>query len=149
VSQWSYQANDHSSSPAISADGRYVAFQSGASNLVPDEPNNAGDIFVYDRETGNSELVSYVGVEATKVSAFMEAVRVDIEQSLTGYGAQIAGCGRSGNDGEIPAGALPNVDYFSIRYSLDETEGVINVWGVHDNGTHSVFLVLITESFGA
>jgi Tol biopolymer transport system component len=58
VSPRSSQANDHSSSPAISADGRYVAFQSGASNLVPDDTNDAGDIFVYDRTTGAVELIS-------------------------------------------------------------------------------------------
>jgi hypothetical protein len=32
--------------PALSADGRYVAFYSDASNLVPDDTNNAFDIFV-------------------------------------------------------------------------------------------------------
>ena len=53
-----YQANHHSSSPAISADGRYVAFQSSASNLVPGDTNDAGDIFVYDRETQATELIS-------------------------------------------------------------------------------------------
>lgn len=90
-----------------------------------------------------------IQVDETNVSALMEAVRSDIEQLLASSGAQIVGRGRSGNDGETPAGALPNVDYFSLRYSQDETEGVINVWGVHDNGTHFVILVLITESFGA
>ncbi len=35
--------------PAISATGRYVAFQSYASNLVPDDTNNTADIFLYDR----------------------------------------------------------------------------------------------------
>jgi Tol biopolymer transport system component len=58
VSQRSYQSNDHSSSPAISADGRYVAFLSAASNLVPDDTNDAGDIFVYDRKTQVVELIS-------------------------------------------------------------------------------------------
>ncbi len=58
VRQWSYQANDHSSSPAISSDGRYVAFLSGASNLVPGDTNDAGDIFVYDRKTRVIELIS-------------------------------------------------------------------------------------------
>ncbi len=57
-SQGIFQANDHSSSPAISADGRYVAFQSGASNLVPEDTNDVGDIFVHDRQTGTTELIS-------------------------------------------------------------------------------------------
>lgn len=42
------QANNHSFFPAISADGRFVAFQSDASNLVPDDTNAATDIFVRD-----------------------------------------------------------------------------------------------------
>lgn len=40
------QANDESSHPAISADGRYVGFESDASNLVANDTNDAQDIFV-------------------------------------------------------------------------------------------------------
>ncbi|MBA3718676.1 MAG: hypothetical protein H0W95_00040 [Nocardioidaceae bacterium] len=43
------QANGGSFSPAISADGRHVAFHSGASNLVPGDTNGWGDVFVWDR----------------------------------------------------------------------------------------------------
>jgi len=35
--------------PAISADGRYVAFHSAASNLVPGDTNVRYDVFVHDR----------------------------------------------------------------------------------------------------
>jgi hypothetical protein len=52
------QANNHSERPAISADGRFVAFASTADNLVPNDTNNASDIFVYDRQTGAIERVS-------------------------------------------------------------------------------------------
>ena len=45
-----YQANNHSGSPVISADGRYVVFSSSADNLVPGDTNHAHDIFVYDRQ---------------------------------------------------------------------------------------------------
>ncbi|MFQ5667063.1 MAG: hypothetical protein ACE5I7_11600 [Candidatus Binatia bacterium] len=41
--------------PSISADGRFVAFQSQASNLVPNDTNNTTDIFVVDLETGDVE----------------------------------------------------------------------------------------------
>ena len=37
---------------AISGNGRYVAFTSSASNLVPDDTNNDRDVFVHDRQTG-------------------------------------------------------------------------------------------------
>jgi Tol biopolymer transport system component len=43
------QANGVSLEPAISADGRFVAFTSGATNLVPGDTNNTTDVFVRDR----------------------------------------------------------------------------------------------------
>jgi uncharacterized repeat protein (TIGR01451 family) len=53
------QANDHAwHIPAISADGRYVAFTSAASNLVSGDTNGSWDVFVHDRETNVTELVS-------------------------------------------------------------------------------------------
>ena len=44
--------------PAISADGRYVAFRSHASNLVSGDTNNLDDIFVRDRQNGTTERIS-------------------------------------------------------------------------------------------
>ena len=52
------EGNSVSTLPAISADGRYVAFFSEATNLVPGDTNAAGDVFVRDRETGTTERVS-------------------------------------------------------------------------------------------
>lgn len=43
--------NNKSDYPKITADGRYVAFWSFATNLVPNDTNEASDIFVYDRLT--------------------------------------------------------------------------------------------------
>jgi hypothetical protein len=44
--------------PSISADGRYVAYVSDASNLVSGDTNNKRDVFVHDRQTGETQLVS-------------------------------------------------------------------------------------------
>jgi Tol biopolymer transport system component len=44
--------------PKISADGRFVAFNSDATNLVPGDTNGAEDIFVHDCVTGATERVS-------------------------------------------------------------------------------------------
>lgn len=52
------EANDDSYGAAISADGRIVAFFSWADNLVAGDTNSTGDIFVHDRVTGTTELVS-------------------------------------------------------------------------------------------
>ncbi|MET8546331.1 hypothetical protein ABZW03_37765 [Kitasatospora sp. NPDC004799] len=43
---------------AISGDGRYVAFSTTATDVVPGQPTHAGDVFVRDRRTGRTELVS-------------------------------------------------------------------------------------------
>jgi Tol biopolymer transport system component len=51
-------ANGPSFSPRISADGRFVAFASEATNLVAGDTNGATDIFVHDRETGRTTRVS-------------------------------------------------------------------------------------------
>jgi Tol biopolymer transport system component len=60
------QANDDSVGAAISADGRFVAFLSRASNLVASDTNSLADVFVHDRQTGMTERasVSSAGVQA-------------------------------------------------------------------------------------
>jgi Tol biopolymer transport system component len=52
------QGNGGSSSPAISADGRYVTFSSGANNLVPDGTSEWSDVLLHDRVTGETTRVS-------------------------------------------------------------------------------------------
>ncbi|HEX6673489.1 MAG TPA: hypothetical protein VF486_00465 [Actinomycetes bacterium] len=54
-------ADSSSFSPAISADGRYVAFDSAASNLVGADGNGAEDVFVRDTETGATTMVAVGG----------------------------------------------------------------------------------------
>lgn len=50
--------NDFSYYSLISADGRYVVFQSESSNLVSNDSNGRYDIFRHDLETRTTELVS-------------------------------------------------------------------------------------------
>jgi Tol biopolymer transport system component len=52
------QGNNTSQNPSISADGRYVAFESWADNLVPVDTNIVVDIFVHDLVTGETTIVS-------------------------------------------------------------------------------------------
>ena len=61
VSSAGVEGNSASDNSAISADGRFVAFESFASNLVPgDVEDNALDIYLRDRLTGSTEGVSLV-----------------------------------------------------------------------------------------
>lgn len=50
--------NDGSGASSLSADGRFVAFGSGASDLVAGDTNGFGDVFVRDTWTGATTLVS-------------------------------------------------------------------------------------------
>ena len=51
--------NGASSEPRVSADGRYVAFTSTATDLVPNDANGVGaDVFVRDMQTGTTTLVT-------------------------------------------------------------------------------------------
>lgn len=66
------EGNGASTIPSISADGRHVAFESEASNLVPGDTNGQKDIFVHDRQTGLTERVSVAtdGTQSDRQSHF-------------------------------------------------------------------------------
>ncbi|HUP42799.1 MAG TPA: hypothetical protein VM599_06265 [Thermoanaerobaculia bacterium] len=53
--------NGVSTQAAISPDGRYVAFASAAEDLFPGDDNGAADVFLHDRETGETRLISVGG----------------------------------------------------------------------------------------
>lgn len=52
------EGNLSSVGSSISADGRFVVFHSVATNLVPGDANGEDDVFLHDRRTGETRLVS-------------------------------------------------------------------------------------------
>jgi Tol biopolymer transport system component len=71
VSTAGEQGNNSSSGfPSISADGRYVAFTSIASNLVVRDSNNSGDVFLHDRLTKQTTRISVAtgGIQGNSAS---------------------------------------------------------------------------------
>jgi hypothetical protein len=81
VSTGGTQANWQSYSPSVSADGRYVAFSSGASNLVPGDTARCPpdpicwDVFVRDRVARITERVS-VAQDGTERAAAQQSASV-------------------------------------------------------------------------
>lgn len=69
------QANGECWWPSISDDGRYVFFDSLATNLVPGDTNGGWDVFVRDRQTSTTRRVSVSssGAEATGHSVLPSA----------------------------------------------------------------------------
>ncbi len=78
------QSNGRSDSPTLSADGRYVAFVSSASNLVANDTNDTSDVFVYDRQTKEIERVS-VGSEGTEGDGFSNAPSISADGRYVSY----------------------------------------------------------------
>jgi Tol biopolymer transport system component len=77
VGQSGQQGNGASIIPSMSADGRYVAFISDATNLVAGDTNNSADIFVRDVVAGTTRRVSVGpgGVQANGDSGFPSVSR--------------------------------------------------------------------------
>ncbi len=101
---------------SISADGRYVAFASGATNLVPADNKPSGktaDVYVHDRQTGRTERVSVssAGVEGDQNS-----------ESGTGYDGTVW----ISDDGRYVA-----FYSFSTNHVPNDTNGFADVF-VHD-----------------
>jgi Tol biopolymer transport system component len=72
-------ANNYCGAPALSPDARFVAFSSGATNLVPGDTNNAPDAFLYDRQEDQLERVSLSSLEeeANGGGTFFSSVSAD------------------------------------------------------------------------
>ena len=70
--------------PAISANGRWVAFVSFATNLVPGDTNNDPDVFVRDRQTGITERVS-VASDGTQANCNSNAVSISPDGRYVAY----------------------------------------------------------------
>jgi hypothetical protein len=63
------QGNGVSGNPSMSATGRYVAFESSATNLIAADTNDVSDIFVRDRDTDADGIFDETGfVSTTRVS---------------------------------------------------------------------------------
>ncbi len=78
------QGNQRSDSPAISADGRFVAFRSEASNLVTVDANGAYDIFVRDRQKGATIRVS-ISSDAVEADASSAAPAISADGGYVAF----------------------------------------------------------------
>ena len=109
------QANDWSTRPAISADGRYVAFESQATNLVPGDTTGLGDVFVHDRDTGETKRVS-IASDGTPGNG------VSFTPSISDGGRYVAFGSAASN--LVPSDSNGTDDVFVYDRETEETERV-------------------------
>ena len=79
VSRFGAVGNGMSTEPAVSGDGKFVAFTSGATNLVAGDNNNALDVFVRDVQAATTRLVStnYTGTGSGNADSYSPAISSD------------------------------------------------------------------------
>jgi Tol biopolymer transport system component len=117
---------------SMTPDGRYVAFASTATNLVPDDTNGLGDIFVRDRVAGTTERVS---------------VRSDGSEVTS---ADVAGTIQSDDAGNLPrisADGRYVVFESSARLVPADTDNGIDVYRF-DRSTGTTDLVSVSPTGG-
>ncbi len=121
------QANGTSRSPSISYDGNFVAFESNASNLVEGDTNNAYDIFVHDRSTGETELVS-VNSSGRQANDSSDNASISSDGTFVAFSSEASNLVRNDANGER--------DIFVRNTRTGTTERVsVNSLGRQANGT--------------
>jgi len=91
VSSSGEESNDSCDWPSISADGRFVAFASLATNLVAGDTNGATDVFVRDRLTGTTERVSVSsGGEQANAAAYAFMISISADGRFVGFSSLAA-----------------------------------------------------------
>lgn len=127
------EANGGSFAPTVSADGRFVAFVSNASNLVEGDTNGVCDVFVRDRVTGLTERVSVSsgGVQGNHdsgrwvIQTVTEPNIVFVPPSLSADGRYVAF--QSGATNLVSPATSANGQNIFVRDRLAGTTELVNV----------------------
>jgi hypothetical protein len=115
-----------SDAPVISADGRFVAFQSWSTNLVAGDTNNLSDVFVHDLQTGTTTRVS-VGPAGVEANAGCADPSISANGRFVAFesGANTLVAGETGNIIDI---------FVHDRQTGTTTRASVGLSGVQSNG---------------
>ncbi len=117
------EGNGSSATPSISADGRFVVFKSESSNLVPNDTNGVSDVFIYDRQTDQTQLVTR--------AANGDSANAPSAGSVSADGHYVVFESRATNlvPGFVPEGQ-------NLIYVWERQTGLIEVVSLNANGDH-------------
>ncbi len=110
-------------SPDISADGRFVAFASEASNFAAGDVPGTSDVFVRDRRTGTTELISR-GADGLPAGGGSAAPSISADGRFVAF--------RSFSDRLVPDG---NPNFFDHVFVFDRRDASIERVDVASDGT--------------
>ena len=122
------QGNDDSYKPNISADGRYVAFESLASNLVGGDVPGSWDVFLRDRTLGTTRRASVTTAGIGSVGPSWTAL-------LSDDGRFVAF--KSADPNLVPGDTNNTEDVFVHDFQLGTTERVSLAWDGSEANAYS------------
>jgi DNA-binding CsgD family transcriptional regulator/dipeptidyl aminopeptidase/acylaminoacyl peptidase len=93
-------ANGYSTAPSISADGRYIAFESDATNLVPKDTNGHRDIFLIDRLTNETRRVS-LGMGGAEANGPSFRPSISADGKWVAFDSQASNLVKDDHNGEL------------------------------------------------
>ncbi len=142
VSSDGVQGSSTSEDPSISADGMYVAFSSSSSNLVPNDTNSTGDVFVRNRDKASTERVSLS-------SSGEEGNSVSFKPSISGDGRHVVYTSYASNLVEYDTNDCRDifacdrltgtVERVSVNSAGEQSNEVSNSALISADGAHAVF----------
>ena len=130
--------NGFSFAPAMSADGRFVAFESLATDLVPDDANGDFDVFVRDLKTGTTTLVSVNRAGCGSGNGFSSAPAISADGRLVAFESVAGDLVDNDTNGDI--------DVFVRDLKTDTTTLVsVNYAGTNSGNSQSRFPVFSAD----
>jgi Tol biopolymer transport system component len=118
------QGDGHSYWPAVSFDGRCIAFFSGSTNLVPSDTNGVNDVFLHDLATG---VTTRVSVSSSAAQANGESDK----PNLSGDGRYVAFGSTATN---LVAGDTNGARDAFVRDVLAGTTEIVSTGATQSNG---------------
>ncbi len=112
------QANGDSTSGSISGDGKYIVYESDASNLVLGDSNGKRDIFIYDRIKQTTERVN-VAVNGTQSNGYSEKASLSDDGRYVAFLSDANNLVSNDTDGRANVFVRDRVTQTTARYTAD------------------------------
>lgn len=118
------KGNGDSTEPALSADGRFIAFATRASNLGDGDDDTVSDIHLFDRRSGTLELISRAGAGSVKGNGDSRHPVLSADGGKVAFFSKASNLGSGRDDSgpglyvyDRPSGSLRSI----VRLGADES----------------------------
>jgi Tol biopolymer transport system component len=136
-------ANGDNAAPAVSSTGRFVAFLSGASNLVGGDTNGTGDVFVRDMQNGVTRRVS-VATGGGQADTFSDAPDISGDGRYVVFASPASNLVPGDTNGFVDVFVRDRFTATTQRISVGpgglEADGPVSQPAISVDGTHAAFM---------